>query len=987
MQNKGLIRTFAIIFGLICVYYLSFTVVNNKVEKNAEIYADGNTIAKEAYLDSVANVPVVDYLIAEYTYKEVQDRAINLGLDLKGGINATLEVSVRDILAGLSNNSKNPIFNKALVDATAAQKNSDKDYVDLFFDAFENASKGSVKLSDPSIFGNKSLKDKINFTLSDEDVQPILKDEIKGSISTAFEVLRNRIDRFGVTSPNIQRIGESGRVLIELPGAKDVDRVKKLLTGTAKLQFWEVYDNSETANFFIQANTTLAQILKTEEDTTEQEVDSATAKEDEISALLGEEKDSIDTKAVNPLFTVMYPSIPQTQNQKSSVVGSASIKDTATVNNYLARKEVRDLLPAEMRYVKFLWDAKPVTNTEVISLYAIKSNRQDVAPIEGDVVSDASQVFDQLGANPEVSMSMNSKGTKQWSKMTEENTGKFVAVVLDNLVYSAPIVNGKIPNGRTSISGGFTIEEAQDLANALKSGKLPASARIIESSVVGASLGKEAIDSSIKSFLIALLLVLVWMIFYYGKAGIFTDIALVLNIVFIFGVLVSFGAVLTLPGVAGIIITIGMSVDANVIIYERIKEALGKGKILKEAIKEGFSFKGALSAIIDANITTFLTGIILYIFGSGPIRGFATTLMIGIVTSLVTAVFITRLMVDWYAEKDRKMTFNTNITKGWFQNISIDFLKKRKMAYVISAIIIAVGIGSLVTNSLNYGVDFTGGRTYTVRFDQNISAAEVGSSLKDVFGDTPEVKTYGAPNQLKITTKYKIEDSGLNVSDEVQELLFTGLQSYLPDGTTLENFKVSSDDTDEKIGIMKYFEVGPTIADDIKQAAIWAVLGSLIVVFLYILFRFRKWQYSLGAVAAVFHDVLIVLAIFSLFYKILPFDMEIGQSFIAALLTVVGYSLNDTVVIFDRIREFAYTHSTWSYDRIVNGGLSSTLGRTVNTSLTTLIVLLAIFLFGGDSIKGFMFAMIIGVVVGTYSSLFIASPIMYDTTTKLTKKK
>jgi len=987
MQNKGLIRTFAIIFGLICVYYLSFTVVNNKVEKNAEIYSDGNTIAKEAYLDSVANVPVVDYFIAEYTYSEVQDRAINLGLDLKGGINATLEVSVRDILAGLSNDSKNPVFNKALVDATAAQKNSDKDYVDLFFEAFENASKGSVKLSDPSIFGNKSLKDKINFTLSDDDVQPILKEEIKGSISTAFEVLRNRIDRFGVTSPNIQRIGESGRVLIELPGAKDVDRVKKLLTGTAKLQFWEVYDNSETANFFIQANTTLAEILKTKEDTTEQEVDSVTAKEDEISALLGEEKDSIDTKAVNPLFTVMYPSIPQTQNQKSSVVGSASIKDTATVNNYLARKEVRDLLPAEMRYVKFLWDAKPVTNTEVINLYAIKSNRQDVAPIEGDVVSDASQVFDQLGANPEVSMSMNSKGTKQWSKMTEENTGKFVAVVLDNLVYSAPIVNGKIPNGRTSISGGFTVEEAQDLANALKSGKLPASARIIESSVVGASLGQEAIDSSVKSFLIALLLVLIWMIFYYGKAGVFTDIALVLNIVFIFGVLVSFGAVLTLPGVAGIIITIGMSVDANVIIYERIKEALGKGKILKEAIKEGFSFKGALSAIIDANITTFLTGIILYIFGTGPIRGFATTLMIGIVTSLVTAIFITRLMVDWYADKDRTMTFNTNITKGWFQNISIDFLKKRKMAYIISAIIIAVGIGSLVTNSLNYGVDFTGGRTYTVRFDQNISAAEVGSSLKDVFGDTPEVKTYGAPNQLKITTKYKIEDSGLTVSDEVQELLYSGLLPYLPDGTTLENFKVSSDDHDEKIGIMKYFEVGPTIADDIKQAAIWAVFGSLIIVFLYILLRFRKWQYSLGAVAAVFHDVLIVLAIFSLFYKVLPFDMEIGQSFIAALLTVVGYSLNDTVVIFDRIREFAYTHSTWSYDRIVNGGLSSTLGRTVNTSLTTLIVLLAIFLFGGDSIKGFMFAMIIGVVVGTYSSLFIASPIMYDTTTKLTKKK
>ncbi len=984
MQNKGLIKIFAIIFGLICVYYLSFTVVNKKIENGAKIYADGDVIKEKAYLDSIANIPVANYLFAEFTHNEIQERAINLGLDLKGGINATLEVSVRDILFGLSNGSKNPVFNKALASATAAQKNSDKDYIDLFFEAFKNESKGTIKLSDPSIFGNKSLKDKINFTMSDEDVQPVLREEIKGSISTAFEVLRNRIDRFGVTSPNIQRIGESGRVLIELPGAKDIDRVKKLLTSTAELQFWEVFDNSQTANFFIQANIKLAEILKAEENPDEV-IDSTKTKEDEISELLGEVKDSIDTKAANPLFSVMFPSIPQTQNQKSSVVGSASVKDTATVNKYLAMKEVRELLPADMRYAKFLWDAKPANNTEVISLYAIKSNRQDVAPIEGDVVSDASQVFDQLGVNPEVSMSMNSRGTKKWAKMTEENTGKFVAVVLDDFVYSAPIVNGKIPNGRTSISGGFSIEEAQDLANALKSGKLPASARIIQYDVVGPSLGQEAIDSSIKSFLIALLLVLVWMIFYYGKAGIFTDIALVLNIVFIFGVLVSFGAVLTLPGVAGIIITIGMSVDANVIIYERIKEALHRGKVLKEAIKEGFSFKGALSAIIDANITTFLTGLILYIFGSGPIRGFATTLMIGIVTSLVTAVFITRLMVDWYADKDRTMTFNTNITKGWFQNISVDFLKKRKIAYAISGIIILIGVGSLFTNSLNYGVDFTGGRTFTVRFDQNISATEVANSLKDNFKGIPTVKTYGAANQLKITTNYKIEDNDLTVDDEIQELLFSGLQSYLPDGTTFTQFK--GGDEAQQIGIMQSIKVGPTIADDIKTAAMWAVLGSLIVVFLYILLRFRKWQYSLGAVAAVFHDVLIVLAIFSLFYKILPFDMEIGQSFIAALLTVVGYSLNDTVVIFDRIREFASKHSTWSYDRIVNGGLSSTLGRTVNTSLTTLIVLLAIFLFGGDSIKGFMFAMIIGVIVGTYSSLFIASPIMYDTTTKLAKKE
>ncbi|MBT8384326.1 MAG: protein translocase subunit SecDF [Bacteroidia bacterium] len=985
MQNKGLIKTFAILFGLICVYYLSFTWVNNKIINNAEVYANGDAVKTTQYLDSVANLPVVNYLFTEYTYNEVQNKAINLGLDLKGGINATLEVSVRDILMGLSNNSKNPVFNKALVDATAAQKNSDKNYVDLFYEAFENASKGTVKLSDPSIFGNKSLKDKINFKLTDEEVRPILKEEVKGSIGTAFEVLRNRIDRFGVTSPNIQRIGESGRVLIELPGAKDIDRVKKLLQSTAELQFWEVYDNTQTANFFIEANTKLAEVLKIEENI--QQEDSTIAKESEIDALLGEVKDSIDTKAANPLFSVMYPSIPQNQNQRSSAVGTASIKDTAMVNKYLAMKEVRALLPADMTYAKFLWDAKPIQNTEVINLYAIKSNREDIAPIEGDVVSDASQVFDQLGINPEVSMTMNSQGTKQWAKLTTENVNKFVAVVLDDFVYSAPNVNEPITGGRTSISGNFTIEEAQDLANALKSGKLPASAKIIESSVVGASLGKEAIDSSVKSFIIALLLVLAWMIFYYGKAGIFADIALSLNILFIFGVLTSFGAVLTLPGVAGIIITIGMSVDANVIIYERIKEALSHGKVLKEAIKEGFSYEGAYSAIIDANITTFLTGIILYIFGSGPIRGFATTLMIGIATSLITAIFITRLLVDWYANRDKEMTFNTGITKGWLQNIKIDFLIKRKIAYVFSSIIILIGLVSLFTNSLNYGVDFTGGRTYTVRFDQNVSANEVASSLKNVFGDAPEVKTYGGANQLKITTKYKVDDDGINVSDEVQELLFNGLQTFLPDGTTLEEFKINPADDAEKIGIMKYFEVGPTIADDIKQAAIWAVLGSLVIVFLYILLRFRKWQFSLGAVAAVFHDVLVVLGIFSLFYKVLPFDMEIDQSFIAAILTVVGYSLNDTVIVFDRIREFTGKHASWSYDRVVNTGLSTTLGRTINTSSTTLVVLLAIFLFGGDSIKGFMFAMIMGILIGTYSSLFIASPIMYDTTTKLNKKK
>jgi SecD/SecF fusion protein len=987
MQNKGLIRLFAVILSVVCLYQLSFTWFAKNVEKDAVIYAEKNADATDTeelgflerqYLDSVGNTPVLNLGFTEFTYNEVKEKEINLGLDLKGGINAVLEVSVKDILFGLSNESKDPVFNEALNNATKAQKDSDKDYLQLFYEAFDAASNGTVKLSDPSIFGNKSLKDKINFKMTDEEVKPILEEEVKGSINTAFEVLRSRIDRFGVTQPNIQRIGESGRILIELPGARDIDRVRKLLQSTAELQFWEVYTNQDLSQFFLSANTTLAQILKVDEVAVEK--DSAQAKDDEIDDLLGEVKDSVDFETANPLFSKLFVRFPQTQNDISSIIATASVKDTAAINEYLAMSEVRTLLPNELKYTKFAWDVK--ANNDFINLYALKSNRNDEAPIQGDVISDASQVFDQMGANPEVSMTMNSKGTKQWAKMTTANVGKFVAVVLDDYVYSAPRVNDAITTGRTSISGQFSIDEAQDLANALKSGKLPAAARIIQSDVVGPSLGQEAIDSGTYSFIIALIIVLLWMLFYYGKAGIFSDIALALNILFIFGVLTSFGAVLTLPGIAGIVLTIGMSVDANVLIYERIKEELNKGKGLKEAINDGFG--GALSSILDANVTTLLTGIILYIFGTGPVKGFATTLMIGIVTSLFSAIFITRLLIEWYVNKESKLTFNTNITKNWFRDIDINFLKKRKMSYMISGIILVIGIGSLFTNGLNYGVDFKGGRTYTVRFADNVSPPEIANALKDAFESSPEVKTFGSANQLKITTKYKIDDYGVEVEDEIQTLLFNGVSAYLPEGLSYEQFKGS--ENEQKIGIMEFYMVGPTIADDIKQAAFWAIIGSLIVVFLYILLRFRKWQYSLGAVAAVFHDVLIVLSIFSLFYKVLPFDMEIGQSFIAAILTVVGYSLNDTVVIFDRIREFDNKHPKWKYSRTVNSALSSTLGRTVNTSLTTLIVLLAIFLFGGDSIKGFMFALIIGVIVGTYSSLFIASPIMYDTSKKLDEK-
>lgn len=993
MQNKGLIRLFAIIFSIVCIYQLSFTWFAKNAEKDAVIYAESKSTENDAdelaklekrYLDSIGNDPLMNLGFTDFTYNEVKEKEINLGLDLKGGINATLEVSVRDILQGLSNDSKNPVFNEALVEATKAQKSSDKDYLDLFFTAFQNVSKGSVKLSDPGIFGNKSLKEKINFKMTDKEVEPILREEVKGSINTAFEVLRNRIDRFGVTQPNIQRIGESGRILIELPGAKDIDRVKNLLQSTAELQFWEVYTNQEMAQFFISANTVLSEILKADESGTEIVKDSAVAVDDEIEALLGDVKDSVNIEANNPLLSKLFVRFPQNQNDISPVIASTTVNDTATINKYLAMKEVRNLLPAELKYAKLVWDIKPVKETDIINLYALKSNRDDIAPIQGDVISDASQVFDQLGANPEVSMTMNSQGAKLWGKMTTDNVGKFVAVVLDDFVYSAPRVNDAITTGRTSISGDFTIDEAQDLANALKSGKLPAAARIIQSDVVGPSLGKEAIHSGTVSFILGLVLVLVYMIFYYGKAGIFSDVALALNILFIFGVLAAFGAVLTLPGIAGIVLTIGMAVDANVLIYERIKEELSNGKGLKEAINDGFS--GALSSILDANITTLLTGIILYVFGTGPVKGFATTLMIGIITSLFSAIFITRLLIEWYvSKKGNSLTFNTAITKKWFNDVRIDFLGKRKMAYIISGSILILGIGSLLTNGLNYGVDFKGGRTYTVRFDQKISAPEVANSLKDVFGSAPEVKTFGTSNQLKITTKYKIDDNAITVDDEVQNLLFKGIQQYLPAAVTYEEFK--SAESEHNIGIMQSIKVGPTIADDIKQSALWAIIGSLIVVFFYILLRFKKLQFSLGAVLAVFHDVLIVLSIFSVFYKILPFDMEIGQSFIAAILTVVGYSLNDTVVIFDRIREFTNKHVTWKYDRVVNAALSSTLGRTINTSLTTLVVLLAIFLFGGDSIKGFMFALIVGVIVGTYSSLFVASPIMYDTSVKLEHKK
>jgi SecD/SecF fusion protein len=989
MQNKGLIKLFAILFGLVSLYQLSFTFLANKVEDDAVTYGttkvpDNDARQKAAferkYLDSVANKTILDIGVAEYSYNDVKDKEMNLGLDLKGGINAILQVSVKEVLKSLTNDSKNEAFTNALIAADEKLKNSNVNYLDLFFEEFEKIA-GTTKLSDPSIFGTKALSEKINFDEDNASVKETLQEEINSSIVTTLEVLRSRIDKFGVSSPKIQRIGNSGRIQIELPGARDIDRVTKLITSKAELQFWEVHTNAEVQNFFFAANAKVAELLK-DDSVLEEKIDSI--KKDEIDDLLSENSDS--TEVQKNLFTYLFPNVAQSQQQLSSLVAQARVLDTAIVNDLLKRKEVKALLTNDLKYVKFLWDYKSTKgndDTELIGLYAIKGNRNDKPTIEGDVILDAGQVFDQLN-KPEVSMTMNSSGTKQWAKMTGDNIGNFVAVVLDDYVYTAPSVNQAITGGRTSISGGtMTVAEAEDISTVLKAGKLPAAARMIQAQIVGPSLGQEAIDASFISFGLAILIVLLWMILYYGKAGIYADVALVVNILFIFGILASFGAVLTLPGIAGIILTIGMSVDANVIIFERIKEGLGLKKGLKQSVEEGFSVKGALSAIIDANITTLLTGIILFIFGTGPIKGFALTLMIGIATSLFTAVFITRILIDKAVNKGADLTFNTSVSKGWFQNINVEFLKKRKIAYIVSGAIIIAGIISIFSIGLKQGVDFKGGRSYVVRFDQTIGATEVAASLKEAFGTAPEVKTYGSDNQLKITTVYKIEEEGPEVDEQVQNALFTGLKEYL--GTTsYQAFKPGFEK--EGAGVMSSIKVEPSIADDIKTSALYAVFGSLFVVFLYILLRFRKVSFSIGAVIAVFHDVLIVLSVFSITYSFMPFDMEIGQSFIAAILTVVGYSLNDTVVIFDRIREFSGAHPNWKYSDVVDKALSSTLGRTINTSLTTLLVMIVIFTFGGDSIKGFMFALIIGVAVGTYSSLFVATPIMYDTSKKEEKK-
>ncbi|REJ60927.1 MAG: protein translocase subunit SecDF [Bacteroidetes bacterium] len=985
MQNKGLITAFAIALGLASLYQLSFSWVANGVASDAEEFSAGDSKVKAAYLDSMMTQEV--YPMLGYTYAEVKKREMNLGLDLKGGMNVILEVSVKDVLKGVVANAQDPMFVQAIANTDAAQSQGQDNYLNTFFTEFDKLSAetgGGRLLSDASLFGTPEMTDKVGFNASNDAVQAEIRRDVEAAIANVFTVLRARIDQFGVVQPNIQRLEGTGRILVELPGVKDPARVQKLLQSTAELQFWNMYEGAEVLPFLVNVNERMRDLVEAEKTEVAE-----TENFDAMSIDGTEEADSTSSDStdvlsnVNPFFEIFRPMVSETgQSLQGPRVGYSLIRDTAKVNAMLKRPEIQQIMNQELRNAKFLWSNKPEPGSDIITLLAIKTNREGTPELDGGVIVDARPDLDEYNRNI-VTMAMNGSGAQKWQRLTAEAAAqtpkRSVAVVLDNYVYSYPQVQNEIAGGRTQITGNFTAEEASDLANILRAGKLDAPARIIQADVVGPSLGKEAISDSINSFAIALALVLLYMYFYYSGAGLVANLALLVNMFFIFGILNSFGAVLTLPGMAGIVLTIGMAVDANVIIFERIREELRLGKGLRAALVDGY--KNSNSAIIDANVTTLIVGIILYSFGTGPIRGFATTLIIGILTSLFSALFISRVVFESRLGKKKNVAFSTKTTENWYTNINFDFLSKRRLAYIVSSIVIVIGLASLFTKGLNLGVDFVGGRSFQVRFDQSVEVSDVAESLSEVLVDaegnafTPVVKTLGESNQVIITTNYRIGETGPAVDEDITNKLYAGVSGFFSEEISREDF--FTDETEEAIGLVGSRVVGPTIADDIKTGAVYSIIFSLIVVFLYILGRFRKWQFSLGAVAALLHDVLFVLGLFSILDGVLPFQLEVDQAFIAAILTVIGYSLNDTVVVFDRIRENMGSRKA-NFEAGVNKSLNQTLSRTFNTSLTTFFVLLVIFLFGGEVIRGFMFALLVGVLVGTYSSLFIATPVMFD---------
>lgn len=998
MQNKGALKFLAIVLAIACAYQLSFTFVTRHVENQAARYAAGDPVKEQNYLDSVKSQPVYNLGFVKFNYKECKEKEINLGLDLRGGMNVMLEISVEDVIRALSNDSKDPIFNQALAQAREDQKNSTSDYITLFASAYEKLSNGG-KLS--YIFNTPELREVITPASTNEQVIAVLREQAESAIANSFNVLRSRIDRFGVTQPNIQRLENSGRILVELPGVKEPERVRKLLQGTASLEFWATYENNEIYPALEQANAVIRGLKEAGEiaDTTAkvETADSSAAQAATDSPALLAKLDSTavaDTAAVQaqdtaafeaqfPLFAKLHPMVDeQGQIYGGPVIGRAMSFDTAAVNRYMQLPQVKALLP---RDIKLFWGVKSADPAgTVYDLYAIKANTRDgKAPLDGGVVTEAREEYSQHGAAAEVSMVMNATGARTWARMTADNIGRSIAIVLDGYVYSAPRVNDEIEGGRSSITGQFTIQEAKDLANVLKSGKLPAPARIIQDTVVGPSLGQESINAGMMSFILSFILVLIYMVFYYHTAGMVAGIALICNLFFLLGVLVSFGAVLTLPGIAGIVLTMGMAVDANVIIYERVKEELRAGKGLALSLKEGF--KNAMSAIIDGNLTTLITGIVLFIFGTGPVQGFATTLIIGILTSLFCAIFITRLIFSAMLNKGKNIRFSNRYTENCLAHTHVNFISMRKISYIISGLLILATVVSLATRGLSYGVDFSGGRAFVVRFDQPVTANEVRSALHPVFeGTSYEVKQFGKENQMRIVTQYKYDDAGDNVTAEIEGMLYKALAPLMAQQLTQAEFQTTQT---SPYGIISSDKVGPSVAHDITVNSFIAVLFSLIAIGLYIIVRFKRWQWGVGSVISLAHDALITIGIFSLLYGILPFTMDVDQSFIAAILTIIGYSINDKVVIFDRIREYQTLYPKRSIRDNINNAINSTLARTVNTSGTTFVVLLAIFLFGGEVIRGFIFALMFGVVIGTYSSVFVATPIAYDLFSKKTRDK
>ena len=945
MQGKGLITIVAIVLGLICINELLPTWYASKIEKEAKAIA-GDDDSK--YNKEIARLSkdTLNLGFTKLNYPEAKQKEMKLGLDLKGGINVLLEINQRDLVSDLTNYSANPIVIEALDKTDLAQRNSTKPYIDDFFTEFEklNQEKGAnLKLASPEVFGTQKLSSEIKFNTTDDQVKSIIRKKIDASVGTAFEVIRTRIDKMGAVQPNVQRVPGTGRIAVEMPGIKDKDKVKKMLSTSAKLQFWEVQQINEVYPYL-----------------------------DQLSKVVPLKADSIGVAKNTNLINML-----QLQSLRQSGVGNIKLSDTAAVNKIINSPIAVKLRPANLKFTKFMWAYKPETESpDNLVLFAIRGNINGKAPVDG-AVDKANINYDNLGRIV-VDMQMDTEGARSWATLTEKNVGKPVAVTLDNIVYTAPNVNQKITGGRSQISGNFTQEEAKDLTDVLGAGKLPASAKVVQAEVVGPSLGQESINAGLMSFCIAFLIIVVYIIFYYGGAGVYAIIAMIFNLFYLFGIMDSINATLTLPGIAGIVLTMAIAVDTNVIIYERTKEELFAGKSIKQAYTDGF--KHALNAIIDGHLTSLLTALVLFIFGTGPIKGFAVTTGIGLIMTFFTSVLLSRVMIFHRLNKGKSLSVWTPMTKNWFRNLWIDFIGKRRYAYIFSAILTTACIISMVTLGFKTGVDFKGGRSYIVRFDKDVDATKAHESLVKLFVEKGEqqavdVKTFGNDSQLKITTDYKINDESVAADQDVEQKLFDGLKQYLPSKTKLQDFK---DPNKGEVGVVSSSKVSPTVSDDIKTGGTFAVLASLLGIFIYILFRFDKWQFSLGAVAALAHDAIIILGFFSFFKNIMPFNMEVNQDFIAAILTVLGYSINDTVIVFDRIREYLKEKKSLTLAGLFDDSISSTLGRTFNTSFTVILVILAIFFFGGDNLKGFMFALFLGIFFGTYSSVFIASALAYD---------